>query len=62
MDFVESIKAEGVILERKPMGAGTEPKAPLVVEVDQENADKNLDELDIQIPVMTPRVYRNTNT
>ena len=36
MDFVESIKAEGVILERKPMGKGTEPKAPLVVEVDQD--------------------------
>lgn len=58
MDFVESIKAEGVILERKPMGTGTEPKAPLVVEVEQDNASKNLDDLDIEIPIMTPRVYR----
>lgn len=58
MDFVESIKAEGVVLERKPMGKGTEAKAPLVVEVDTENEKKDLDALDIQIPIMTPRVYR----
>ena len=35
MDFVESIQAEGVVLERKPMGEGTGPKTPLVVEVDR---------------------------
>lgn len=58
MEFVESIQAEGVELERKAMGAGTQPKTPLVVEVDHENTTKNLDELDIEIPVMTPRVYR----
>ena len=37
MEFVESIQAEGVVLERKPMGEGTGPKTPLVVEVDKEN-------------------------
>jgi type III restriction enzyme len=58
MDFVESIQAEGVILERKPMGEGTQPKTPLVVEIDKENVKKDLDMLDIQIPVLTPRVYR----
>jgi type III restriction enzyme len=58
MDFVESIQAEGVVLERKAMGPGSEPKAPLVVEVDTENMQKDLDELDIEIPIMTPRVYR----
>ncbi len=58
MEFVESIQAEGVTLERKAMGAGTKPKAPLVVEVDDENKQKNLDELDIEIPVLTPRVHR----
>jgi len=31
MDFVESIQSEGVELERKPMGAGTAPKTPIVV-------------------------------
>jgi type III restriction enzyme len=35
MDFVESIQAEGVVLERKPMGLGSQPKTPLVVEIDQ---------------------------
>jgi type III restriction enzyme len=58
MDFVESIQAEGVVLERKPMGEGTQPKAPLVVEVDEENGTKDLDALDIAVPVLTPRVYR----
>ncbi|MGI9014192.1 MAG: DEAD/DEAH box helicase [Phycisphaerales bacterium] len=58
MDFVESIKAEGVELERKPMGEGTKPKTPLVVEIDDENEKKNIDALDIEIPVLSPRIYR----
>jgi len=58
MEFVESIQAEGVVLERKPMGEGTQPKTPLVVEVDKENVKKDIDALDIEIPVLTPRVYR----
>ena len=58
MDFVESIQAEGVVLERKPMGEGTGPKTPIVVEVDNENVKKDIDALDIEIPVLTPRIYR----
>lgn len=58
MDFVESIQAEGVTLERKPMGEGTGPKTPLVIEIDNENVKKDIDALDIEIPVLTPRVYR----
>ena len=58
MDFVESIQAEGVVLERKPMGAGTQAKTPLVVEVDKENVNKDIDALDIEIPILTPRIYR----
>jgi type III restriction enzyme len=58
MDFVESIQAEGVVLERKPMGEGTQPNTPLVVEIDQENVKKDIEALDIEIPVLTPRVYR----
>jgi type III restriction enzyme len=58
MEFVESIQAEGVVLERRAMGEGTEPKSPLVVEVDRENEKKDIDALDIEIPVLTPRVYR----
>ena len=58
MDFVESIQDEGVVLDRKPMGEGTQPKTPLVVEIDKENVKKDIDTLDIEIPVLTPRVYR----
>ena len=58
MDFVESIQAEGVELERKAMGEGTKSKTPLVVEVDKKNEKKDIDALDIEIPMLTPRVYR----
>ncbi|HUY36136.1 MAG TPA: DEAD/DEAH box helicase family protein [Pirellulales bacterium] len=58
MDFVESIQAEGVVLDHKPMGEGAGPITPLVVEVDQENTKKDIEALDIEIPVMTPRTYR----
>lgn len=58
MDFVESIQNEGVVFDRKPMGEGTQAKTPLVIEIDQENEKKDLDKLDIEIPVLTPRIYR----
>ena len=58
MEFVESIQAEGVELERKPMGSGTKPKTPIVIEVDKDDPNKDLDALDIEIPVLTPRIYR----
>ena len=62
MDFVESIQAEGVVFERKPMGEGATPTTPLVVEIDHDNDDKDLDALDIEIPVLAPRVYREYKT
>lgn len=58
MDFVESIQSEGVTLERKEMGKGTKPIAPLIVEVDNESTTKDLDKLDIELPILTPRIYR----
>ena len=58
MEFVESIKSEGVELERQAMGEGTKPKAPLVVEVDTANVHKDIDALDIEIPILTRRLYR----
>ena len=58
MDFVESIQSEGVELERKAMGEGTKPKTPIIVEIDNENTKKDIDNLDIEIPVLTPRAYR----
>ncbi len=58
MDFVESIQSEGVELEHKPMGEGTEPKTPIIVEIDHENTNKDIEGLDIEIPVLTARIYR----
>ena len=58
MDFVESIQSEGVELERSAMGTGAKPKSPVVIEVDQENTKKDLDSLDIELPRLTPRIYR----
>ena len=58
MDFVESIKSEGVELEHRKMGGDSGPKAPLVIEVDKENLKKDIEKLDIEIPVLTPRIYR----
>lgn len=58
MTFVESIQAEGVLLERRPMGAGKEPISPTVIEVDKDNLKKDMEKLDIVLPLMTPRVYR----
>ena len=58
MKFVEKIQEEGVELERKEMGEGTKPIAPLVIEVDKENVNKDIGALDIDIPILTRRVYR----
>ena len=58
MEFVESIQAEGVELEHAAMGEGAKPKTPLVVEIDNENDKKDIEALDIEVPVLTPRIYR----
>ncbi len=58
MDFVESIKGEGVILDKKVMGAGSSPLSPMVVEVDKDNPKKDIAKLDIEIPQMSPRLQR----
>ncbi|MCG2701796.1 DEAD/DEAH box helicase family protein [Candidatus Parcubacteria bacterium] len=58
MDFVESIKGEGVILDKKAMGEGSKPIAPTVIEVDKDNPHKDIEKLDIELPVMTPRIQR----
>lgn len=58
MDFVESIRSEGVELERCKMGEGSEPKTPIVVEIDHQNTKKDIEALDIEIPVLSPRIYR----
>jgi type III restriction enzyme len=58
MDFVESIKGEGVLLEKRLMGTGSKPISPMVIEIDRENDKKDIEKLDIEIPVMTARIQR----
>lgn len=59
MEFVESIQSEGVTFERVPMGGGgTERADSLIVEVDSENADKDIEDLDIPIPKLSRRFSR----
>lgn len=58
LEFVESLKTEGVEFQYSPMGKGTKGKSPVIIEVDKENPNKDLDALDIPIPQMSPRIYR----
>ncbi len=58
MDFVESIKGEGVILEKRAMDIGAKPITPVVIEVDKENVKKDIEKLDIELPILTPRIQR----
>ncbi|GCD79002.1 DEAD/DEAH box helicase [Schleiferia thermophila] len=58
LEFVEELKTEGVEFQYSPMGKGAKGKSPVIVEVDKENPDKDLDKLDIPIPQLSPRIYR----
>lgn len=58
MDFVEGIRNEGVELETRPMGEGTTGSGPIVVEVDRENPEKDIEALDIELPVLAKRIER----
>lgn len=58
MEFVESIKSEGVEFERKPMGKDALRQDSIVVEVDTQNEDKDIEALDIAIPRLSRRFDR----
>ena len=61
MVFVESIQAEGVTLERTPMGPGGGGNTLLAIEVDRNSTSKDLNALDIPLPILSPRVVRQPN-
>lgn len=58
MGFVDSIKNEGVVLEYREMGENTDAISPKVVQVDNENTKKDIEKLDIEIPILTPRLRK----
>jgi len=55
LDFVESLKTEGVEFDYTPMGKNSAGKSPLSVSVD---INKDVEKLDIKIPVMSPKINR----
>jgi len=58
IDFVESIKAEGVELEKRKMDSTTKAITPTVIEIDYDNSKKDIKRLDIELPILTPRIQR----
>lgn len=58
LSFVEELKTQGVEFQYSPMGKGTRSKSPVIVEVDRDNPAKDLDKLDIPLPQLSPRIYR----
>jgi len=58
MDFVESIQSEGVTFERVAMGADSDRKDSLIVEVETDNPEKTPDTLDIPLPRLSRRFVR----
>jgi type III restriction enzyme len=58
MDFVESIRAEGVELEKRKMDSTTKAVTPTVIEIDHNNPKKDIQKLDIELPILTPRIQR----
>ncbi|MCQ2963946.1 MAG: DEAD/DEAH box helicase family protein [archaeon] len=56
MDFVEKIKSEGVELGECSMGVPSEKSPAIIIEVDE---NKDLNKLDIGIPIMGPTFYKD---
>jgi len=50
--------AEGVNLEKRSMFKTSKPIAPTVVEIDNKNSKKDISKLDIEFPILTPRIQR----
>lgn len=57
MEFIESIKKEGVPL--RPIPTGPEKRQAIRIEVDWDNENKNIGELDILIPILEPSFYKD---
>jgi type III restriction enzyme len=58
IEFVQSIKSEGVELEYAKMGSNSRPNTPPVIAIDEEDKTKDIDALNIEIPILTPRMDR----
>ena len=59
IDYVKGISEEGVELEEIPTGGKNPESGPVLIEVDHDNPNKNLDELEIEIPELSRRHGRD---
>ena len=59
IDYVKRISEEGVELEERPTGSGNPESGPILIEVDSDNPNKDIDELDIEIPDLPKRHGRD---
>ncbi len=58
-DFVREIEKEGIKLEQVAMGGTSTPQTPIIIAIDRENEHKNIAELDIKVPLLSARFYRD---
>ena len=58
IDFIQSIEEQGVEFDKKAMGGVEDSYDPILIEVDRGNKGKNLEKLDIELPIPTPKIYR----
>ncbi|MDR2544299.1 MAG: DEAD/DEAH box helicase family protein [Methanobrevibacter sp.] len=58
MEFIESIESEGVSLNMEEMNEKSAPKSPIIIEIDTDNTEKDMNKLDIKIPISSPRMIR----
>ena len=61
MEFVETIKSEGVILQKRRMDNNSDPSGPKIIEINRKKRDEKIE---IEIPVLSPslsREYKDLN-
>jgi len=58
IEFVEEIKKDGVKLGYRAMGGDNKKKTTILIEIDRENKKKDIGKLNISLPVLAPRIYR----
>ena len=55
---LEELEKEGVEFGASAMGKGAKPKPSLVIQIDHDNPKKKMDDLDIPLPLLEKRIYR----
>jgi len=59
IEFVEEIKKDGVKLGYRSMGGENKKKNSIFIEIDKKNKKKDMEMLNIVLPVLSPRIYRD---